>query len=192
VPHHRPLAAALVGALLVMSAACADDPGRDVTTDGTTAGADGPPTDDPAALDERTAAVEATVAGIWEAAGVDPADAFVYAHKRTSAASSKPCSHLPEADRWYEDNTSTLNSGVATQAQVVDGAARYLTDEGFTLERYESAADGTSRVGLRGVRGDDVVKLAVETDGNSSLMVASGPCAPSLVTLGPPLYRRVD
>lgn len=116
---------------------------------------------------------------IWETAGVAD-EAQVLGYQRTERPRASACAGLPEEDRWWGKQTSTLPPGKISQAELLERLEASLTDEGFVVRRYKSTGSET-RI-LDAVNADDAVtvQLYVTEGGQASLDVKAGPCAPAL------------
>lgn len=151
----------VIGALMT-SAACSSDSNRTLVGDRITA--------------------------VWEAAGVDPAGAQVLGYARTTRPRAAACADLPEDQRWWGKQTSTLPPGKVTQSALLERLGAGLEDQGYEVRRYKSSGSET-RI-LDAVNDNDGVhvQLFVTGGGGASLDVKAGPCATRLRTEPEPPY----
>lgn len=120
------------------------------------------------------------ITAVWEAAGVDPADAQVLGYARTSRPRAPACADLSEDQRWWGKQTSTLPPGKVAQATMLRSLTAGLEDQGYEVRRYKSSGSET-RI-LDAVSDNDGVhiRLYITGGGSASLDVKAGPCATRL------------
>lgn len=138
--------------------------------------------------DSNEALLAERITAVWRAAGVDPDDAQVLEYARSTRPRATACADLPEDQRWWGKQTSTLPPGKVAQGDLLVRLATALEQQGYQVRRYKSSGSET-RILAAFNDGDDVyLQVYVTGGGGASLDVKAGPCATRMRTEPDPPY----